>query len=622
MLLKNLTVTILFAPIFFSSTAQDSLLFEYAESSKNYLFSNKDSAYKYLNLFSILSKRQNDSIQIAQSYKLFGIYNDIQAQYEVSLDYYDSSLFIFNELMDIEGKGDIHNNRAYLYHRTGQYKMAVDNYIEGIKLYESIEKKAKAKGSMVNLANTYIKLELHDKSKYIYQTSLDFFIEVDDHPNQFSCLIGLGVIYNFKKQHDSALLVYQKALNLNFKSEKGRATVLNNIGNVYNRQGKYNMAISSYLESLEIKRKIGDTKGVLASNRNIADTYKMLGQYKIASEYALNGYGEAHKTKDISLTRDFCFELADIYKELGKYQLATKYYEEYISLNDSLTNIQNTKSIIELEEKYKSEVSLRKISELKQEYLESENQKNKITFFSVALSIILIFTAYTFMRSRKTNQRLSNKNDQISLALRDKKLLLKEIHHRVKNNLQVISSLLNLQSKYVNKEAKKAVHEGRNRVNAMALIHQKLYQTDNLTDIQLPEYLSNLVHSLFDSYNIDPDKIKLTANVDSVHLDVDIAVPMGLIINELISNALKHAFLNSNEGELSINIKEANNQLELIVADNGQGFAQDYKIDESSSFGMRLVKILGERLGATFSLENNNGTTIRMTFDNYKTSFS
>jgi two-component sensor histidine kinase len=203
--------------------------------------------------------------------------------------------------------------------------------------------------------------------------------------------------------------------------------------------------------------------------------------------------------------------------------------------------------------------------------------------------------------------------------LEEKDILLKEIHHRVKNNLQVVSSLLSLQSRFIRDEqALNAINEGKNRVKSMALIHQNLYQEDNLTGVAIKPYFEKLIRSLFDSYNIDRDRIQLDMQVDNLTLDVDSVIPIGLITNELVSNALKHAFPNSENGLVKVKLKEENNRIVLQVMDNGVGMEKPESAMESNTFGYRIINAFKEKLGAELLIENNGGTNIKIFIAHYQ----
>ena len=201
--------------------------------------------------------------------------------------------------------------------------------------------------------------------------------------------------------------------------------------------------------------------------------------------------------------------------------------------------------------------------------------------------------------------------ERIKASLNEKVLLLREIHHRVKNNMQIISSLLLLQSLSIKEEKFVEIFEQcQDRIKSMALIHDKLYQTEELANIDFREYTEDLTHTLFDSYKKDGDKVSLKIDVENIFLDIDTAVPLGLIINELVTNALKHAFKNGKEGELSVSLREIDQeQLELKVCDNGIGLPENIDWKHPENLGLQIVAMLAEnQLKGKISLEKSNGT--------------
>nr|WP_290224635.1 histidine kinase dimerization/phosphoacceptor domain -containing protein [Trichocoleus desertorum] len=207
--------------------------------------------------------------------------------------------------------------------------------------------------------------------------------------------------------------------------------------------------------------------------------------------------------------------------------------------------------------------------------------------------------------------------EQLKLSLKEKEVLLKEIHHRVKNNLQVISSVLRLQSDYVKDDKILALfNDSQNRIRSMALIHEKLYQSSNLLKINFDEYIHDLTDNLIRSYVAFASSVTLTTNAVGVWLNIDTAIPCGLIINELVSNSLKHAFPGSNqENEIRISITSTEeNQFTLTVRDNGIGFPENIDFRNTESLGLELVCIFTEQLDGTIELNQSNGTAFIITF--------
>ncbi|PSB17610.1 PAS domain S-box protein [Phormidesmis priestleyi ULC007] len=210
--------------------------------------------------------------------------------------------------------------------------------------------------------------------------------------------------------------------------------------------------------------------------------------------------------------------------------------------------------------------------------------------------------------------------DRVLASLEEKEVLLKEIHHRVKNNLQVISSLLKLQAGYIKDDRILEVFkESQNRVRAMALIHEKLYQSEDLAKTDFAEYIRSLVTDLFRSYSVSSRLIKLNVYVKDVRLSIDTAIPCGLIINELISNSLKYAFSAGQAGEISIRLfSEAENYYTLIVQDNGSGFPTDLNFRNTKSLGLQLVCSLTKQLHGTIDLECQRGAVFKISFAEQK----
>jgi len=320
----------------------------------------------------------------------------------------------------------------------------------------------------------------------------------------------------------------------------------------------------------------------------------------------------------------------------GNYISAIKHLQALHRTNDSIFTATKSKQIEEFKIMYATEqkdsiiaLNKRNIQLLQQQ---DELQKTKlhqgtilrnISFAVAALLIIIVALLFNRYRLKlKTNRKLESQQQEIAkqnLSLHhlvnEKDWLVKEIHHRVKNNLQIVMSLLNSQSAYINNEpALTAIHDSQHRVHAMSLIHQKLYNSENVSFIDMPVYIRELVSYLADSFNTG-QRIRFELKLEPLEMDVSQAVPLGLILNEAITNSIKYAFPDGRSGVISIFLStDTRGHYLLNISDNGVGMPANYNNRSPGSLGMSLIAGLSEDLDGNFSIESKNGTTIKISF--------
>jgi len=205
---------------------------------------------------------------------------------------------------------------------------------------------------------------------------------------------------------------------------------------------------------------------------------------------------------------------------------------------------------------------------------------------------------------------------RIKASLEEKEVLLKEIHHRVKNNLQIVSSLLQLQASYIkDTDALHIFEESRDRIKSMALIHEQLYQSNDLAQIDFPEYMRSLLNMVLSAHRSNRTRVDTKLHVDPVQLDLDTAIPVGLITNELVTNSLKYAFAGRSVGEIGVRLtKSETGDFLLMVSDNGVGFPEKFNFEKATSLGLRLVRILTKQMRARLEMSNGMGTQFRVYF--------
>jgi two-component sensor histidine kinase len=259
-------------------------------------------------------------------------------------------------------------------------------------------------------------------------------------------------------------------------------------------------------------------------------------------------------------------------------------------------------------------------------YWESGTIKAVTAVASVATATLLVRLVPDAL-ALPSPEQLRLKNDQLArenadrlaaetrleASLREKEALLNEVHHRVKNNLQVISSLLRVQAAHmVGGPGTEVLLESDNRVRSMALVHQQLYESESLSHIDFRSYLATLSRNLLDSYGADRARIDLTSEVDEIYLSVDLSIPLGLIVTELVSNALKHAFPVGTAGSIRLVLRRSGDGIELVVSDSGVGLAEHVDPHKATTMGLRLVSTLSRQIDATLAVTRGRGSRFRV----------
>ena len=205
--------------------------------------------------------------------------------------------------------------------------------------------------------------------------------------------------------------------------------------------------------------------------------------------------------------------------------------------------------------------------------------------------------------------------EKLRVSLREKEVLMREIHHRVKNNLQVIASLCRLQSRYVGKKSPEEIFsESQNRILSMALVHEKLYQSHDLANIECKPYIDGLVSHLLQSFGVGQSRVTMEKTVDRVLLPLDLAIPCGLIVNEILSNCLKHAFPDGCKGLVRLSLAQVGEAIELVIADNGVGLPENVAFRGTQTLGLRLIDTLVKQLQGFVTVQRSRGTTFHIKF--------
>jgi two-component system, sensor histidine kinase PdtaS len=400
----------------------------------------------------------------------------------------------------------------------------------------------------------------------------------------------------------------------------------------YNQLGNKELAEKNYIITVKYMQQLIDAKTAY----NFAIIYSDISLFYANLNNGIKAKFYADKASSIYRKYKIKFNYSNLELSLfkidsisGKYFSAIQHYQKFKKSNDSIENYSKRKEVENLRIKYetvKKEINIKTLetqTNLQKNQLEKSKLLINLSAGSLLLLVIIIGLLYNLYRVKQNNnnkleikeKEISLKNSHLQHLLDEKEWLMKEIHHRVKNNLQTVISLLNSQSAYIDNDmALSTIKSSQHRIHAMSLIHQKLYMSENISTINMPIYIKELIEYLKDSYNIR-QRISFKISIDQLELDVSQAVPLGLIINEAVTNSIKYACPNDQDGIISISlISMDGTQYLLTIQDNGIGIPNEFK-DKTTSFGLSLMKGLSDDLEGTFSIENNNGTLLKLSFE-------
>ena len=577
------------------------------------------------------------SMQLLQAWEEFGKEKNLSYKQDVMFYYYGVILKNLGKFRDSETyfnqyyayhlkKGNQANlavvamTKANLFSDQGLWRQSMNSVTESLRLYETLGDTLGTIRASSKLGYILGQLDRYRDGLSYHEKSLKFALLLNDSTEQSIAYSNIGLVYENLGLLDSALIFFHISDKMDeFAGDKwGLVYDKTQLARVYSKKEDFESALPLAQQAHQYALSLNAPSLIVYSQLQLANIlvktgFELQGIELLEEILAEEKYNQS--LKDRAETHEGLYEA---YKSLAKPIQALKHLESYQLLQDSILNQKITNQINDLEIQYQTEKKEQEIALLNSEKVVADYKLKSSRRQLIGLGIILLLFAGFMIWLFRLNRKIKTQHVLISKALEDKNILLKEIHHRVKNNLQVVSSLLNLQSRHVEDTlARKALKEGQNRVKSMALIHQKLYQEDNLTGIRIKEYIEKLTQSLFHSYNISSDKIKLELDIENLNLDVDTLIPLGLIINELVSNALKHAFEGTTSGRVQVSLKESDNQLKLEVSDNGKGLGFPESEALKKSFGYRLITAFSARLKAKMEIKSDHGTTISMYINDY-----
>ncbi len=566
----------------------------------------------------VLSKKTDNKDALAKTYNFLITYHRDYSKIDSAFFYVDKLKDIYLEQKNDDQLAFTYLKREELLLVKADYAQANEYAYKALDIFEKTKNKRgiaicyAAIGELKYYERSYSQgIEWCDKAIAILEP-LDF---PEDLANTYR-LKAFDMLFADVEHHE-ALKTINKAINI-YKSlgETGipMMAAINWRGNIYKYMDRYDDAIADYQANYDNSEKLGLERYLIPSLANIGHVYLMQGKYAEALPYNLRAIDIMKKSGRVRNLWENYMHVSNIYESLGDYKMALYYHHLYASAHEEFKDNTIFGLEAEAEKKYLTGQKNATIYFQNEQIAHQKRTQTLYIVLAVLLAFILFGLLYYYRKRQKKNQELQLLNSELDTKNKQNELLLKEIHHRVKNNLELVKSLLALQSAQLEDSATKdAMMASQNRVQSMGIIHQKLYQGENLGSIEMKDYFLNLGEGILDTFNAE-DKVKIECAMDNLELDVDTAVPIGLIVNELLTNALKYAFPNDGKGNILISLSQSTPEiLTLRVADNGIG-KEIGTTPKGTGFGSQLIQLLTQQLDGKMIEEHDNGTSILIQF--------
>lgn len=539
------------------------------------------------------ARRQGPPAKLAESYWLLGSALRDQGRFDSSLYYGQQALTLATQHSYREGEANAYTLLAQTYKRLGDAQHVAALTQRALRLAGQAVAVARQGGPPLVLSRAYI-LQ--------------------------------GIIYRDLERYDSARVCYQRAILL-AQQNPGLPSPLPvgyaDLGQLLmDADHNLPLAIDYFRRALPLYRREGNRNGLEHAYRNLSWAYRQQARPALACQTADTclvlgrASGDPHRLQN-SLQAAYL-----AYRAAGQLPQAINLLEEWKNVSETLARLDLVRAVAASQATYELAQQTAYINRLDQKNTRQQHLLWGFGLGAVLLLVLLGVVGWQYRLNRRTVARLHATNLTVRdnnkhIAEQSERLatLLREVHHRVKNNLAIVASLLRLQANRLHDpEAARAVRESQQRIEAMSLLHQGLYQTDDVTAVDMRRYVADLVQSLSAAYNYTTADFDLTLDVAALHLDVDVAVPLGLLLNELLTNAFKHVI--GPPGSARVTLRVAINPtsaggLVLEVQDNGPGFDPD-AVRQAGSFGQRLIAALTGQLGGQLDLETTSGTHYRL----------
>lgn len=585
-------------------------------------------SYKYITEFYMVKMDSINALKTAQlaldksqNYNnpeyVLNCYN-LLARVHHYFDNYENAIILYKKGIDFYDKNPVGKTICILYSNLGNALGIIGKSEEQIKVLVKGAEYAETLNDfqskflfLINLGWAYMAQEQYEKAnEYILEGLNDSLnIETIRDKMKFHHLAGLNYSrwdkYEKALTHNNYVYEYYKKIG----DKRFEFDVLNNTAVVYRKMNQPKKVIEISKKTLKIAQELNHKLAIFVANHTAATAYLDLNQFNEAEKMFLEIAKDSIDTNliDTQALGGVFDNLSKVYEGKKEYKKSLFYLQKFKSINDSILIKQRDSKVTEIETKYQTEQKEKENLQLKAEKAEQtlqiEKEKTHKWLLGVGLgtSIITLFIfGYYYQKNKKQKLLIES--------------LQKELHHRVKNNLSIIDTFIEVaKEEFTDKAFENKLTELQHRILSINQVHEHLHENKDLTTINVKKYVSELVTNIENSFA--NEHIKVVLNIaENLTISTDKSFPLGLIINEFLTNSYKYAFENLQEGIIEITINETKNNYLLNLKDNGKGLPPTFNLNKTTTFGIRIMKLLSKQLNGTFELKSENGVQLTIKF--------
>ncbi len=568
------------------------------------------------------SRKYRQELSVINAFVNIGTIYDSKGDYKNSLRYYFYALKYGKRTKNTDLLADVYQNLGVTYYSLGNLPESLKMHFESLRNYEKLHDVNGKADEYNSIGNVYADQGKNEQAITMYKRSLKLALRIQDKDGIGNAYVNLGIVYKDQNRYQEAIKMYDKALRVyaSIDDRQGLAIVYNDQAKLYFNIGNYQEAIASCKIALKNSVSVNAVSEVTNAYLTMSRVYIKLGDLKKARELIDLSLRQSLAIREKQNIKDTYWVLIQLDSASNDYQAAFKHQKLWLSYRDSIVNQEAEEKSYQtvLQYSFDKKADLEKTKHDKAIF--RLNQRNKLSsqqqrYLVIILVVILVSAIVVWYFARRSINNRKKLGAFLANENQHKEMLLQEVHHRVNNSLQMISSLLSIQADSTeNDEIRDYLHKSENRIQSMSVMHQLLHLSDSKLEVNMHDYFNGVLDFYTTLLESKPN-IKLHVSVPSVLFHTKLAMPLAIILNELITNSLKYAFP-KNEGEITVSLtsEPGSDRWTFSVKDNGIGFQPKDGPQDQSSLGLTLVQLMTKQIAGTLSIQSEGQMAVVISF--------